>query len=500
MLNNLTQSPWRLWGVLLLLASQYLLVNLFTAPLFGDAPRNLHWGRLVAEQPDFLIGSHDSYHRVNGFPMGEPTEPGTPEWEQRGDTLHRWWGPLVLLTWALIWKLTNSLLLAQLVVPLATGATVIVTFLFARDLLGPNRALVAAAFLAWFPIFREFGSSSYIETFSALMLTSALFAYWRGNLWAVAILAGLAGITKMDLLPLYLLSVATCTAAFWWAQRQHLPLMAPISRQPWRYHLLALLLPILLAGPWFWFHHLRGGDGDPTGGVSFAQFLELIPQMVALLFYTPWFVGLVVLVIIAIPAWHAIQQRQFDLVTLALFGGWLGGGLLILLVYAAADGAGNSPRIIIPSLPALAILFAGGITLLAQAWQRRIGFLLFALFTGVNLMLIGLYADQTAQRQSYMQAWNALRERPHGFVLTSFYWETLLYTNQPVTWFWTNEALQQAALGSADGIQSYVERAPIRYVLVREGDEFFAAEALRGLDQTATREQFGEVVLYTIQK
>jgi hypothetical protein len=262
----------------------------------------------------------------------------------------------------------------------------------------------------------------------------------------------------------------------------------------------ALLLPILIAGPWFWFHHLRGGGDNPTGGVSFAQFLELIPQMLALLFYTPWFVGLLVIGIIAVPIGQAIRQRQFDPVALALLGGWLGGGLLILLVYAAADGAGNSPRIIIPSLPAVAILFAGGITLLAQAWQRRIGFLLLALFTGVNLMLIGLYADQTAQRQYYTQAWNALRERPHGFVLTSFYWETLLFSNQPITWFWTNEELQRSALGSADGMQAYVQRTPIRYVLVRAGDEAFSAEALRGLEQLATREQFGDVVLYTIPK
>lgn len=59
--------------LLALLASQYVLVQLITAPLYGDAPRNLHWGILTAERPSFLFGDTDPYAFVKGFAPDPPS-------------------------------------------------------------------------------------------------------------------------------------------------------------------------------------------------------------------------------------------------------------------------------------------------------------------------------------------------------------------------------------------------------------------------------------------
>src|SRR5690242_17398212 len=87
--------------LLALLASQYLIVQLATGPLYGDAPRNLHWGLLTAEQPGFLLGAPDPYERIKGFqPTPESLAP-LGLYRNPPSGLHPWWGPVVPLLFAL---------------------------------------------------------------------------------------------------------------------------------------------------------------------------------------------------------------------------------------------------------------------------------------------------------------------------------------------------------------------------------------------------------------
>jgi hypothetical protein len=195
-----------------------------------------------------------------------------------------------------------------------------------------------------------------------------------------------------------------------------------------------------------------------------------------------------------------LRAGRFSGAAAGLLAGWLGMALAVLRVYAATPGAGNSPRIIIPALPALAILFAGGLGVLAPAWQRRIGFGLAALFTAVNLILITYYAGETTRLRGYAPAWAALRERPPGFVLTEKYWETLLFTHQPVTWFEDDRAFERSVMGDATIFARYTSQHPIRYVLLPRDGDLAAPDVRAYLDSRANREEYGEYLLYTLTR
>ncbi|NCC32832.1 MAG: hypothetical protein EOM24_12545, partial [Chloroflexia bacterium] len=157
-------------GLVLLLAllmAHFAVVQLATAVQAGDAPRNLHWGLLTFENPRFLIGDVDSYERIKGFPP-DPAELGPNRyWDNRFGPFHRWWGPVVPLLFASVWGLSRSYLMLHLVMPLVGAAAVFLTYRLAQLSLGPGAALLAAAFLSSYPLFREHATMAYTEGFSA---------------------------------------------------------------------------------------------------------------------------------------------------------------------------------------------------------------------------------------------------------------------------------------------------------------------------------------------
>src|SRR5918912_1123298 len=94
--------------LLALLAGQYLVVQLLTSPLYGDAPRNLHWGVLTAEQPRFLLDAVDPYERVKGFAPDPPSLAPRGLYRNPPAALHPWWGPVAPVVFALVWTATRS--------------------------------------------------------------------------------------------------------------------------------------------------------------------------------------------------------------------------------------------------------------------------------------------------------------------------------------------------------------------------------------------------------
>ncbi|MEI7771708.1 MAG: glycosyl transferase, partial [Chloroflexales bacterium] len=179
---------------------------------------------------------------------------------------------------------------------------------------------------------------------------------------------------------------------------------------------------------------------------------------------------------------------------------WIGLGFLITLVYAATPGAGNSPRVIIPALPALAVLFAAGIPRLPPRPRRLIGTYLIALFAAVNLAVIGYDATRYgAPIRASAPAFAALRASEPGFVLTPLYWETILYTRQRGTWFEADPAFQRNIMGSAANFAHYVEANPIRYVLLPDaGDDAAAPEVIAYLNRHARSVDSGPMTLYVL--
>src|SRR5262245_11067308 len=111
----LIRSPWP-W--LVLIAGQFLAIQLWTGLEYGDAPRNLHWGAFLTEQPAFLTGALDEYDMTKGFVPDPPTLAPKGYARPGGAPFNLRWGPLPLLLLAGVWYLTGSPVALELVVPL----------------------------------------------------------------------------------------------------------------------------------------------------------------------------------------------------------------------------------------------------------------------------------------------------------------------------------------------------------------------------------------------
>jgi hypothetical protein len=474
-----------------LLAFQFVLVQIITGPLYGDAPRNLHWGILTSDMPSFLLGSADYLAFNKGF------EPDPPSLAPRGlyvevaGGLHPWWGPVIPVLLALIWKLTHSYLLLQSILPLCAAGVVYLTYKNSLFLWNDQKqALIAAAFLSCFPLFRDYASTSYTEAFGATILAAALFAYFRGRLvWAV--LAGtLAMLTKMDLVFLYCGVIGICLLY---------SLYKRDTTFPFWYHIAALLIPLIISSPWIWMHYIvhRLASSEDSS-FSLGLFTIIFPQMLSLLFYLPWYGSLITLAAIIAAIIVGFRLPNTNLFTKVFLMSWLLLGCTVGLVYAATPGAGNSPRIIIPSLPPMAMVFALGILQMRKDWRRRISFYLISLFTVINLVLIGYYTYQGATIRAYSQAWAYLREQPQGLVLAEEYWPTVLYTRQPTTWFEFDEAFQKNILHNQSNFTNYVTKHSIRYIIVPVEGDLVSADVKAYLDNAAAGVQKGTYMVYTL--
>ncbi len=474
--------------LLCLLASQFIIVQLLTAPLFGDAPRNLHWGILATENPAFLAGAPDMYERIKGFAPDPASLAQRDLWKYPPGSMHRWWGPFVPLLIGAVWMATHSYVAIQLIIPLAGAVTVLLSYVLARDMLDARHALFAALFLSCFPIFREYASTSYSEAFSACILTAAFWAIWKRRYVLIGALTLLAALTKMDLL-FFLAGVAGISIIYDW-----------LKGQRWQaaFSTLAIAIGLLLAWFWIWDHYLGAGESSPTRGFSVELFMIIMPQMIELLFYIPWYGALITLAAVGFPVFMAFRSKIFSQRAKLFLGSWLGLGLIVLLIYAATPGAGNSPRVLIPALPPLAILFVGGFDMLATRWRQRIGFYLVVIFAIVGLVVTVYNAASGTDLRSRNQLWQELRAQPQGFVLTDKYWETILFTRQKATWFEGDERFQQNIMHNSKNFEHYVRNNPIRYVVLPLEGKLASDDVRAYLNTNAKRTELGQFLLYTL--
>lgn len=455
-----SQTPprWRTLRCWLLgtLAVQYALFQLLTGVQYWDSPRNLHWGIVVQETPRFLLDAEDPYDRVNGF----PPEPASlaPAGLAHGHSapLHPWWGPLYLLLFGIVWRLTGSYALLQLIVPLAAGAVVLLTYAFGARHFGRDGGMLAAVLLALFPLFREHGPLSFVEPLSALLLFTALNAFLERRAWLAALLGSLAMYGKIDLIFLYL-----GTGGLTWllSLRSDRPLAL-------RHALIGLAVPALCLLPWLVL--VYGVVGRPTtvgGGARWEVFLAVAPQMLEQLFTLPLALTAPAAALLLVPACLALWRRAAGAPTIML-GTWLTLGAIVLLVYAAMPGASNNPRVFIPTLPALCLLAAAGFAQFSRRARTYALAVLLLLFVVVNGAGMFYQILQARAASGAMPAWEALRNAPRGVVLTELYWHAALYTRQPVTWFEHDPAFQRNIMHSAPDFKRYLATTPIRYVVL----------------------------------
>lgn len=96
-------------GILLLVLVVHLpVMALLTRPLYGDAPRNLHWGILTAEAPQFLWDQPDPYERIKGFAPSPENLAPRGLYARVVGPLHPWWGPVAPVLLAIVWSITHS--------------------------------------------------------------------------------------------------------------------------------------------------------------------------------------------------------------------------------------------------------------------------------------------------------------------------------------------------------------------------------------------------------
>lgn len=449
---------WLNWQHVLLgaLAVQYALFQALTGVQYWDSPRNLHWGMVAWETPRFLIDAENPYDRVNGFPPDPASLAPAGLAHGRSGPLHSWWGPLYLILFGVVWHLTGSYQALQLVVPIAAGAVVLLTYAMGARYIGQRGGLMAAALLALFPIFREHGPLSFVEPLSALLLTAALWALFEQRTWLAVIFGALAMYGKVDLIALYL---GTGILAWLLRLRSDRPL-------PVRHALLALGIPALCLAPWVVL--IYGIVGRPTtvgGGPQIAVFLTVAPQMLEQMFTLPLLLAAATLALITAPAALAVWRKSAGTAT-PMLAVWVALGALVLLGYSALPGASNNPRVFIPALPALCVLAAAGLERMGHRLRFALITTIMIVFLIVNSAGIAYQSLQAHATAAAIPAWSVLREAPAGVILTDQYWHAALYARQPVTWFEHDPVFQQNIMQDAANFRRYLAVAPVRYVVL----------------------------------
>jgi hypothetical protein len=84
-------------------------------------------------------------------------------------------------------------------------------------------------------------------------------------------------------------------------------------------------------------------------------------------------------------------------------------------------------------------------------------------------------------------------------VLTENYWETILFTRQPATWFEFDETFEHNIMTNAANFDRYVTQNPIRYVILPTESGLASPDVRAYLNTHAQRDVFGAYVLYSLR-
>jgi hypothetical protein len=479
-------KSWRGW-LLAALAVQYIVLQMATGVEYMDAPRNLHWGLYFVEQPRFLIDTEDIGDRARGFPP-TPAELA-PSGLATGHSapLHPWWGPLYLMLFGGVWWLTGSYTALRLVVPIAAGATVLLTYAFGTRYFNRRVGLLAAVLLALFPIYRENGPIAFVEPLSALLLLSALWAVLARRTGLAMLLGTLTVLGKIDMIVLYFGTIVFTTLA---------TARAPEQRLPIRHVAICLAAPLLVLLPWLYLTYVV--NARPTtvaGGPQLSVFLTLAPLMFDQVFMIQPIVAASLLGLLGAAAgWSLWLRKGAQPAVYYLLASWLALGCLVVIVYACMPGASNNPRVIIPALPALFLLVADGFERMRARISRLTLVYLLTMFVIIDAVGVWYQVLQARAADFNMPAWEALRGQPRGFVLTADFWNAALYARQPVTWFDMDPAFQSNILQNLDHFRGYVASHPIRYIVLPHDEHATPAYMLSPAAQLYDRLPLGRAL------
>jgi hypothetical protein len=348
--------------------------------------------------------------------------------------------------------------------------------------------MVSAIFLGLFPLFFERAIISYGEAISALFMTLAIWAYLRQRTALAALMGILTVLCKVNMGPLYC-GVIGCSLVYRLCYQR--------ERRSLIHCMVALVAPAIALAIWSWI-----GTGNPIpssgGSLSLSVFKLQSMNMLQMLFYIPWYGAILTLSVIGLCVALGVRSVRLGGEERVILASWIALGIVALLIYMATPYLDNSPRVLLPSLPAVALLAAEGWRSLARQWARRVAFYLLALFLVINSYIIYYDTQHMRYAQTSTQIWQVLREQPRGFTLTSTYWPTLWQTRQPVTWFDGDRQFEANILHNRANFVRYTTTHPIRYVVVpRAGTD---AAISKPLIQVDTAQLYSDDVLEYLQQ
>jgi hypothetical protein len=304
-----------------------------------------------------------------------------------------------------------------------------------------------------------------------------------------ATLFGIATILcKINMAPIYC-GVIGCSLLYRLRYRRDL--------QSLRHSFAALALPALALIGWYW---VRTGSPIPTTNSAF-DMVQLRLQsldMLQMLFYIPWYGALLTLAIIGVCAVRGLRSPRLAAEDRVILASWVVFGIVALIGYMATPYMDNSPRALLPSIPALALLFAEGWSQLSRAWARRAAFYLAALFLVVNIFVTYYGWEFVQFTNTFDGVWQVLREQPRGWVLTNMVWPTVWETRQPTTWFEGDTQFEANITHNRANFARYTAAHDIRYVIVpRAGTD---AAISKPLIQVDTTHLYGDDVIQYLQE
>lgn len=342
-----------------------------------------------------------------------------------GRELPFWSPPLFHLASAFIYQISGNYAdtLVKFISPVFAALTLIFTFLAVRRLFGAKIGFYTLLFLAFIPLFMDYSVFSYVESMLAFFVVLSVYFAIRNNVILASLAAGLGILTKYNalfIIPL-LMYIAYRNRKNTYALVKNIMIIA--------------VLPLLIASPWLmrnwlilgnpvWpflnfifngvpdssfagFHLERLVDiglaratylalfGVPNGDLNALFFFD-IPYMWLLI--AIWLIGTLIFIL---PLAYIAKIKKIK--NNGLLSLWITSYILLFLLYVPNVGFGVA-RIVMPALPALAVIWAHGFSKILDNKYKKIILLVFI------LVVSGFIFTEFAKITLAAREWNFYEE------------------------------------------------------------------------------------------
>lgn len=327
-------------------------------------------------------------------------EKNIPLNEGLGREIPFWSPPLFHLVSAFIYQISGNAAdtLVKFISPVFAVLTLIFTFLIVKRLFDEKIGFYTLLFLAFIPLFMDYSVFSYVESMLTFFVVLSVYFAIRNNLILASLAAGLGILTKYN--ALFIIPLLMYIA--YRNRKNNYALIKNI--------VIIVVLPLLIASPWFmrnwlmlgnpvWpflnfifngipdssfagFHLERLADIDLVRATYLALFGVPNGDLNALLFFDMpymwlliaiWLIGTLAFIL---PLAYIARIKKIK--NNGLLSLWIILYILLFLLYVPNVGFGVA-RIVMPALPALAIIWAHGFNKILIYKHKKIILLVFIL-------------------------------------------------------------------------------------------------------------------------